>query len=296
MKHRILQFLAILVIFLFTAVSTMFIFGISQGAFSKTIGSNKGISMLLIYLVLFLITWLSLKAFKQRIGFSGVIITLSVVLLLLIILNLDGATIRFTYKVLPFYISWVLGVLSGFLWYIRTKNRIIVAMVLAIFPAIMAVGVYNLWFHRVEYGNWTGNIPAEMVGDFEFTDKDDELITNTSLKGKLVLFDFWFINCGPCWKKFPELQRLYDTYKSNPNIVLYAVNRPMKSDKPGALFTSIEERGYSFPVLKGSQEVLDRLGVYKYPTVMILNTEGELIFMGEIEDAEKTLEKLLQSI
>lgn len=121
-------------------------------------------------------------------------------------------------------------------------------------------------------------------------------MNNESLKGKIILFDFWFISCPPCWVKFPDVQLLYDKYQSNPLVEIYAVNRPMPQDKPYELFSRIEERGYTFPVLQGNQKVIDALNVNSYPTVMLLNQKGEIIFMGELEDAEKKIETILESI
>jgi hypothetical protein len=70
----------------------------------------------------------------------------------------------------------------------------------------------------------------------------------------------------------------------------------MSRDKPGALFSRIEDKGYTFPVLQGTQEVMDNLDVYKYPTVILLNKKGEIVFMGELDDAEKKLETMLGSL
>ena len=39
---------------------------------------------------------------------------------------------------------------------------------------------------------------------------------------------------------------------------------------------------------------MDTLGVYKYPSVMILNQKGKMVFMGELEDAEAQLESMLK--
>jgi len=157
----------------------------------------------------------------------------------------------------------------------------------------MTFGVYDMWFHKIEYGSWTGEVTAQDLATFELLNKGGEVFDNESLKGKIVLFDFWFIGCGPCWVKFPELQRLYEQYQTNPLVEIYAVNRPMSYDKPGALFSRIEDKKNTFPVLAGTQEVMDALQVYKYPTVMIINQNGEKVFIGELKDAEIKLESML---
>jgi peroxiredoxin len=42
---------------------------------------------------------------------------------------------------------------------------------------------------------------------------DGDTITLSSLKGKLVLIDFWATWCSPCLKEQPELVKLYNKYK-----------------------------------------------------------------------------------
>ncbi|MEL4457317.1 hypothetical protein [Lutimonas vermicola] len=61
-------------------------------------------------------------------------------------------------------------------------------------------------------------------------------------------------------------------------------------------FSNKVRRGYSFPVLQGTQEVMDKLDVYKYPTVMVLNQNSEVVYMGALEAVEKQIEKMLESI
>ena len=159
------------------------------------------------------------------------------------------------------------------------------------FPFFMSLGINDLWTHKMEYGNWSGPIAEQKIAPFELINKVGEIVDNESLKGKVVLLDFWFIGCGPCWVRFPEVQRIYEKYKDHNEFALFAVNR---DDDPAKLFSRIEEKGYTFPVLRGTQKEMDALGVYKYPTVMITNKNGDLVFSGELEHAEKTLESMLE--
>jgi thiol-disulfide isomerase/thioredoxin len=182
---------------------------------------------------------------------------------------------------------------SGFLFLLKPEEKWKNTAILAVVPLMLTFGVYDLWVHRIEYGNFTGKVAEAKTVPFEFENKEGMVITNASLEGKVVLFDFWFINCGPCWVKFPNLQELHEKYASRVDFEVFAVNRPMRNDEPNELFTSIEEEGYTFPVLRGTQEMMDAFDVYVYPTVVLLNKDGKVVFMGEIEKAEELITDLL---
>ena len=53
---------------------------------------------------------------------------------------------------------------------------------------------------------------------------DGTTFTPDDWKGKVVFLDFWATWCGPCIRSFPGVQKLYDKYKDNPNVVFAIVN------------------------------------------------------------------------
>ncbi|UCE70291.1 MAG: TlpA family protein disulfide reductase [Flavobacteriaceae bacterium] len=289
MKNILIRALTVLLLFIITVVGMFFAFVIGEGAWDLP----KGLGLILAFLLLSGLTAISLLKFKNQIGLYGVLIPIILGVLLIILPKAYFSTFKFSVKVAPFYISIFLGVLSGYLYDKKEVRKLTLPLIFSLFPLLMSFGAYDLWIHRIEYGNWTGEINEQKVEPFELIAKNGDLVTNETLADKIVLFDFWFIGCGPCWVKFPELQRIYEKYESDPAVEIYAVNRPMPRDKPGALFQRIEDKGYTFPVLRGTQEVMDLLGVYKYPSVMILNQQGEMVFVGELEDAEIKLESML---
>ncbi len=226
---------------------------------------------------------------------SLVLINIVLLVGIVIAVYLRVPSLKFFLKILPAVVSCTEGLLAGY-FFRTTKSsmRYVLPAVLILFPVALNFNLYKIWVHKVEFGNYYGEVAQPDIIPFQFIGKSGGLFSNETEKGKVVLMDFWFIGCPPCWVKFPQLEALYTRYKNNPRVAIYAVNRPMKKDEAGRLFTAIEEKGYHFPVLGGTQEGMDAFGVYVYPTVVLLNTRGEVVFMGEIEKAEAQIELLLK--
>jgi protein SCO1/2 len=58
------------------------------------------------------------------------------------------------------------------------------------------------------------------IGDFSFIDQDSNTITNKTFQNKIYVADFIFLSCPTiCPRMHTELTSVYNTYKSNPNIL-----------------------------------------------------------------------------
>ena len=110
---------------------------------------------------------------------------------------------------------------------------------------------------------------------------DGKTITLESLKGKVVLLDFWATWCGPCRSSFSTFQKLYEKYKNNPNVVIMAVNvweRSQNRKKTVVDFFK-ENNQYSFPVYMDEQdELVKKFGATGIPAKYYLDKKGNLQF------------------
>jgi hypothetical protein len=62
-------------------------------------------------------------------------------------------------------------------------------------------------------------IKGEVAPDFEFTTLQGRRMKLSSLKGKVVMVDFWATWCPPCVASLPELRRLYNEHQTGFEIV-----------------------------------------------------------------------------
>jgi thiol-disulfide isomerase/thioredoxin len=69
--------------------------------------------------------------------------------------------------------------------------------------------------------------PAPEVGqvapDIALTSPDGKVIKLSSLRGKVVLIDFWASWCGPCRKENPYTVEIYEAYKAK-GFTVYSVS------------------------------------------------------------------------
>jgi thiol-disulfide isomerase/thioredoxin len=134
---------------------------------------------------------------------------------------------------------------------------------------------------REEVGLNPGDLPPEIA--LPTLEDSAKILSVRSLKGKVVLINFWASWCAPCVAEMPELQKLQDTLGADKFTVL-AVG---VEDSPENLAKVKKRFSLTFPI------VLDRVGEIKrtyklvgFPESFLLDTEGKLVMVMDPDSNE----------
>jgi peroxiredoxin len=120
--------------------------------------------------------------------------------------------------------------------------------------------------------------------DVTFTGLNGEKITSKSLRGKVVIVNFWATSCATCIREMPQMVETYNKYKDKG---LEFVAVAMSYDPPNYVLNFVQTRQLPFKVaLDTSGEAAKSFGDVKLtPTTFIIDKNGRIVkrYVGEPE-------------
>jgi peroxiredoxin len=109
--------------------------------------------------------------------------------------------------------------------------------------------------------------------DFTLADLQGKTWTLGSLRGKVVLVNFWATWCPPCRKEMPDLETLYERFKDKGFVILAISDEEQAKVQP-----FVKERSIHYPVLLDSgRKVNDLFEVEGIPKSFVYDRDGKLV-------------------
>lgn len=116
----------------------------------------------------------------------------------------------------------------------------------------------------------TGTIAPEFI----LKDMNGNKISLSDYHGKLILADFWFLNCGYCIQSMPEIEAI-STHYQNLGLVVLGINAYDTDKQRLGKFFQVNK--IDFPQLIDGLEVSGFYRVFSYPADYLIDPQGKII-------------------
>ncbi|MFG0330672.1 MAG: TlpA family protein disulfide reductase [Phycisphaerales bacterium] len=121
---------------------------------------------------------------------------------------------------------------------------------------------------------------------------DGKSVSLESLRGEVVVLDFWATWCGPCKRAMPGMQALHEKFEDQP-VKIIGVN---VWDDEGDPVGYMEENEFSYMLLLKGDSVAEAYGVSGIPTFYVIGPDGKIVHreVGFNPDGEAELASIIE--
>ncbi|MBS1665208.1 MAG: TlpA family protein disulfide reductase [Bacteroidetes bacterium] len=97
----------------------------------------------------------------------------------------------------------------------------------------------------------------------------------SSLKGKVVVINFWFTSCAPCIQEMPHLNNLVASYK-NKDVVFIAFS----FNDPANIQSFLKKQPYNYRHVASSKDINSLYHIQSWPTSFVIDRNGIVKYAG----------------
>lgn len=112
------------------------------------------------------------------------------------------------------------------------------------------------------------------MGEFTLTDTDGNSYTLSKLlkEKKLVILNFWFVNCAPCKAEFPYLEAIHKNYSDDVQLLTMS-----HFDTEASIVELRQQMGVTFPMIREDIGFREGFGLKAYPTTVFIDRTGKIL-------------------
>ena len=137
-------------------------------------------------------------------------------------------------------------------------------------------------------------VAQESAASFNVRDLEGKQYSLEDLNGKIVVLNFWFVQCKPCVMEMPELNELVQKYQNEDVVFLaFALNGKAEVER------FLKKKDFSYQIVPDAQAMAEQYFVGGYPTHIIIDQTGQIVYrqMGfgptTVGDLNRKVEMLL---
>jgi len=135
---------------------------------------------------------------------------------------------------------------------------------------------------------------GEKAPEFNIVTIDGRKLNLNELKGKYVLLDFWATWCAPCMAEIPFIKEMRQKYPEN-KLAIIGISQDRDSQKMVDAVKRLDMNWLHYYDV--NYEFSKNYGVNNFPTLVLLDQQGTVIYESDLEkDDKETLPKALSII
>ena len=113
---------------------------------------------------------------------------------------------------------------------------------------------------------------------FELIDPGNNTIHAAEMSSDFVILDFWFVGCLPCIEDHKRISKSFLPFLKQKHTELISISN---DESYQAWKAYLEKHNYSWVQYKkplSAENIISRLGITTYPTYILLNKKGDILF------------------
>ena len=139
--------------------------------------------------------------------------------------------------------------------------------------------------------------PSTKEGDaappFTVQDMDGKEYSLESLRGKVVVLNFWFVECRPCIMEMPRLNELVEKYQDRDDVIFLAIatNPKEKVEK------LLKKHAFNYQIIPDREDLIEAYEVTGFPRHIVIDQDSRIAFstLGALIDRiDQKVEALIQ--
>jgi peroxiredoxin len=169
-----------------------------------------------------------------------------------------------------------------------------------IFVAVIAMVAAVYWWAQI-----SGPADSERdelskpAPDFTLPDINGKQLKLSTLKGKMVLLDYWATWCGPCLEELPALVALQQKYSSK-GFTVVGLSVDDASTREVAAFAREHKLSYPIALTGGQDKIPEGYNIFGLPTAYLIDASGvvrrKYIGPKDEEEVAKDIQELLKHV
>lgn len=136
------------------------------------------------------------------------------------------------------------------------------------------LGVGCLLYLLLARAPGTKTVERHQAPDFTLPDVEGRRVALSSLRGKIVLLDFWATWCEPCLEELPDLMRFHEAHKEKGFTI---VGVAMDAEGVGIVGPFARQNKMPYPVLVANGDLPDGYSIPGFPSAFLIDRNGMIV-------------------